>query len=472
MTTNSIRPPHDLFEPCGVTEPYVSRMANRLHRTLDSLFGRLALLVIVVLLLSHFAGYALFRLEGDQMQARYAVEEAVFLVDAVRQHIASTPNLPLPSRVRVVELTSATVPPLPTHTDTPFSRFLDAVRERMPPGTEVRVGKLGKAPPTLWVHQSGDRDWIVVPLQPLGGPRPLENTVLWLTLIFVSAVMAGLFAAWQLQQPLRSLASAVTRFGRGQPVPPVTERGPRELRQLTHGFNQMVQEVARTENDRAVMLAGVAHDLKTPLARLRLRAEMMDEVKVRDGVVRDVDSMTHIVEQFLVFAHDGADRSEAVEVDAQCERVVRSYRAVGEGAARVLIDLKAGPGFLLPAATLDRILSNLLDNAHAYGAPPVMVATTRTSMGYTLSVQDNGGGIAAQDLINASRPFVRLDPARGGSGHSGLGLTIVERLVRRAGGEWELGNHDGRGLRILMSIPLASIPAPILLAPLVPEALG
>jgi len=146
-------------------------MANRLHRTLDSLFGRLALLVIVVLLLSHFAGYALFRLEGDQMQARYAVEEAVFLVDAVRQHIASTPNLPLPSRVRVVELTSATVPPLPTHTDTPFSRFLDAVRERMPPGTEVRVGKLGKAPPTLWVHQSGDRDWIVVPLQPLGELR-------------------------------------------------------------------------------------------------------------------------------------------------------------------------------------------------------------------------------------------------------------------------------------------------------------
>ena len=133
---------------------------------------------------------------------------------------------------------------------------------------------------------------------------------------------------------------------------------------------------------------------------------------------------------------------------------------------------RSGPGFLLPAATLDRILSNLLDNAHAYGAPPVMVATTRTSMGYTLSVQDNGGGIAAQDLINASRPFVRLDPARGGSGHSGLGLTIVERLVRRAGGEWELGNHDGRGLRILMSFPLASIPAPILLAPLVPEALG
>ena len=432
-------------------------MANNMRRPIDSLFGRLALLVVVVLLLSHFAGYALFRLERSQFQNRYAVEEATFLVDAVRQHVAHTPDQPLPSRVRLVDPASSAVPAVQQDDGSPLNHFLDDVRDRMPAGTQVRLGEPGK-PPTLWVRQASDRDWIVVPVQPLRPPRSVDRMVLWLTIIFTFAVMAALFAAWQLQQPLRSLASAVARFGRGQPVPPVPERGPRELRQLTHGFNQMVQEVARTENDRAVMLAGVAHDLKTPLARLRLRAEMMDEAKVRDGVVRDVDSMTHIVEQFLVFAHDGADRSEAVEVDAQCERVVRSYRAVANSAASVLTDLKAGPGFLLPAATLDRILSNLLDNAHAYGQPPVIVSTARTSSGYTLAVQDNGQGIAAQDLMNASRPFVRLDPARGGNGHSGLGLAIVERLVRRAGGEWEIGNHGGRGLRVLMTFPFDAVP--------------
>ncbi|WP_090686825.1 ATP-binding protein [Paraburkholderia phenazinium] len=428
-----------------------------MRRPIDSLFGRLALLVVGVLMLSHFAGYALFRLERNQFQNRYAVEEATFLVDAVRQHVAHTPDQPLPSRVRLVDPAAKDVPPEQTDTNTAMSRFLDDVRDRMPPGTQVRIGEPGK-PPVLWVRQPTDRNWIVVPVQPLRPPRSVDRMVLWLTIIFTFAVMAALFAAWQLQQPLRSLAGAVARFGRGLPVPPVPERGPRELRQLTHGFNQMVQEVARTENDRAVMLAGVAHDLKTPLARLRLRAEMMDEAKVRDGVVRDVDSMTHIVEQFLVFAHDGADRSEPVEVDAQCERVVRSYRAVAAGSSSVLTDLKAGPDFLLPAATLDRILSNLLDNAHAYGAPPVVVATARTSTGFTLSVQDNGSGIAAQDLINASRPFVRLDPARGGNGHSGLGLAIVERLVRRAGGEWELGNYGGRGLRVLMTFPFEVVP--------------
>ena len=118
-----------------------------------------------------------------------------------------------------------------------------------------------------------------MPVQPLRPPRSRDRMLVWLAIIFSTAVMAALFAAWQLQQPLRSLAQAVARFGRGQPTPPVPERGPRELRQLTHGFNQMVREVSQTENDRAIMLAGVAHDLKTPLARLRLRAEMMDDRK-------------------------------------------------------------------------------------------------------------------------------------------------------------------------------------------------
>ncbi|MBC8725210.1 HAMP domain-containing protein [Paraburkholderia sp. 31.1] len=428
-----------------------------MRRPIDSLFGRLALLVVAVLLLSHFAWYALMRLERSQLQTRYAVEEATFLVDAVRQHVARTPDQPLPSRVKLVDPASPDVPAASANMPPPLARFVEDVRDRMPADTQVRVGPPG-APPMLWVRAVTDQNWIVVPVQPLRMPRSLDRTVLWLVIIFSFAVMAALFAAWALQRPLRLLAQAVARFGRGLPVPPVPERGPRELRQLTHGFNQMVQEVARTENDRAVMLAGVAHDLKTPLARLRLRAEMMDDAKTRDGVVRDVDSMTHIVEQFLLFAHDGADRSEPVEVDAQCERVVRSYRAVATSAPTVHTELNAGPSFLLPAATLDRILSNLIDNAHAYGAPPVVVATARTPQSFTLSISDSGTGIAPLDLINASRPFVRLDPARGGNGHSGLGLAIVERLVRRAGGEWEIGNHGGRGLRVLMSFPFDVLP--------------
>jgi two-component system osmolarity sensor histidine kinase EnvZ len=449
-----------------------------MRRPIDSLFGRLVVLVIGVLVLSHVAWFAVIRVERDQSQTRYAVEEATFLVDAVRQHIATSPDQPLPSSVRIVDPASHDVPKPLTDADVEtgklppsFAGFLDDLRDRLPDGTDVRVGDPG-GPPSLWVRGVRDANWIVVPVQPLRPPRSRDRMLVWLAIIFSTAVMAALFAAWQLQHPLRSLAQAVGRFGRGEPTPPVPERGPRELRQLTHGFNQMVREVSQNENDRAVMLAGVAHDLKTPLARLRLRAEMMEEAKLRDGVVRDVDSMAHIVDQFLVFAHDGGDRSEPVEVDQQCERIARTYRAVSPGAQPVEMRLTAGRGFVLPAATLDRLLSNLLDNAHAYGAPPVVIETSRSSKGWVLRVADHGGGIAAQDLVKASRPFVRLDPARGGSGHSGLGLAIVERLARRAGGECEIGNHAQGGLQVVMTFPFDVVArsAELLYAEAQPEA--
>ncbi|WP_322062950.1 ATP-binding protein [Paraburkholderia sp. J63] len=423
-----------------------------MRRPVDSLFGRLALLFIGVLLISHVAWFALMRLERDQMQSRYAVEEAVFLVDAVRQHVQREPDQPLPSRVQLVDPASPEVPAL--HQDMPdgLRRFLDDIRDRMQPGTDVRIGPPGR-PPKLWVRGPQDARWIVVPAQPLRPMRPIDKLVPWFVIIFSAAVIAALVAAWMLQQPLRALAHAVARFGRGQPVPPLPERGPREMRQLTRGFNQMVKEVERTEKDRAVMLAGVAHDLKTPLARLRLRAEMMDEQKMRDGVVRDVDSMAHIVDQFLVFAHDGADRSEPVEVDDQCERIARNYRTVGGETLVIERRMKAGADFRLPAATLERLVSNLLDNAQAYGAPPVVIETSRGADAFTLTVRDHGKGIADQDLTQASRPFVRLDPARGGNGHSGLGLAIVERLVRRAGGEIAIGNGESGGLEVRMTFP-------------------
>lgn len=426
-----------------------------MRRPIDSLFGRLALLVVAVLLISHFAWFALIRIDRSHAQTRYAVEEAAFLIEAVREHANRVPEQPLPSRVRIVADGSPGIPAERTDFPAGMQAFMRDLAERLPPGSQVRASTPGK-PPTLWVHEVRDSKWIVVPMLPLHPQRPRDRMAIWLAIIFTTAVMCALFVAWRLQQPLRALAQAVARFGRGRPVPPVPERGPRELRALTHGFNQMVRQVARAENDRAVMLAGIAHDLRTPLARMRLRAEMMDDAKLRVGVVRDVDSMTHIVDQFLVFAHDGVDASELVEVDAQCERMARSFRAVVPSAPLVQAQLAAGEGFRLPTATLDRILSNLLDNAHAYGAPPVVVSTARTAEGWLLSVADHGKGITPKDLIDASRPFVRLDPARGGNGHSGLGLAIVERLVRRLGGECEIGNAETGGLRVAMMFPRAA----------------
>ena len=335
------------------------------------------------------------------------------------------------------------------------------MRDRLPDGTDVRLGEPG-APPSVWVRGVRDANWIVVPVQPLRPPRSRDRMLVWLAIIFSTAVMAALFAAWQLQQPLRSLAQAVARFGRGQPMPPVPERGPRELRQLTHGFNQMVREVSQTENDRAVMLAGVAHDLKTPLARLRLRAEMMDEPKMRDGVVRDVDSMAHIVDQFLVFAHDRRRR----------QRADRSGPAVREASPAPIARWRRTPR--RSARASKRARASCCPPRRSTGSSRTC-STTRTLMARRRSSsrhragrtagccgwRTTAAGIAPDDLIKASRPFVRLDPARGGNGHSGLGLAIVERLARRIGGECEIGNHEGGGLQVLMTFPFDVVTRPV-----------
>jgi two-component system osmolarity sensor histidine kinase EnvZ len=437
---------------------YSCPTATIMRRPADSLFGRLALLFIGVLFVTHFAWFATIRFDRREMQSHFAIEEMIFLIDSVEQHLQREPDQPLPSRVRLVADDDPRLPSDNAKMPPSFRHFKEEMLNRLPAGTQIRIDMHLK-PPALLVMSPGEHRWIMLPMQPMGPPRPYDRTLYWLIFIFVGAAFSALFAAWQLQRPLRRLAQAVARFGRGLPVDPVPANGPRELRQLTNGFNQMVRDISQAESDRGVMLAGVAHDLKTPLARLRLRAEMIEDDKSREGTVRDVDSLTHIVEQFLTFAHDSGDKSAVVEVDAQCERFAQN-RPVASDSVAIELDLRAGDSFCLPAATLDRLLSNLVENAYAYGRPPVTIATARVDADWELSVSDRGNGIPQAELENATRPFVRLDPARGGSGHSGLGLAIVERLVRRAGGECSIENQVGGGLRVSLRFSRTPQPSP------------
>ena len=176
--------------------------------SIDSLFGRLAFLVIGVLLVSHFAWFLLIRLERDQTQTRYATEETVFLLDAVEQHLIYTPHQPLPSRVSLVPIDSPEVPSATPDAGTDgqrpvVERYLADLRERLPAGTDVRASGRPPQPPRLWVLRPGEQRWVVVPLQVLPPPRHGDRLVIWLALIFSTGVLSALFAAWRLQRPLQ-----------------------------------------------------------------------------------------------------------------------------------------------------------------------------------------------------------------------------------------------------------------------------
>jgi two-component system osmolarity sensor histidine kinase EnvZ len=374
------------------------------------------------------------------------------LAPAMRVHLVPTWNMPSTIHLH---------PP----TERQFVELSQHLRNRVPPGTQIEVDDA--RPPRLWIRYPGKSTWVVVPVDIPPRPRIMVETVSML----VAAVILSLLAVWQMQRPLSRVAHAARAFGAGGRPEPVNVQGPRELRDLIGSFNDMMRRLNEAGDDQAVMLAGVAHDLKAPLTRLKLRASVLVAENERAGLIRDVDSLTNIVQQFLEFAGQAADAGPPVEVEAFLREqfsdadtpefadpadALNTAGAAPASAEAPLfsLDLRAGPHFTLPRTLLDRLVTNLVDNALEHGAPPVEIATARDDRHWVISVRDHGPGIPDDRIAAAMKPFVRLDAARGGEGHCGLGLAIVARLAHDRGGRCEVYNHPDGGLCVRIALPI------------------
>ncbi len=341
----------------------------------------------------------------------------------------------------------ASPPPPRRHMPQEVRALRQALQDDLPPGSEVRM----RAPPQpqIWVHVAGRPDWIVVPV---GGGPPFGGPLIDLSIALSLAIVCAVLGAWQLQRPLRDLAQAASRVHPDHQGEPVRERGPSEVRRVIRHFNQSARELAQLESDRAVMLAGVAHDLRAPLTRIRARAEIVSDASLALGFMRDAASLSQIVDQFLDFSRRDGDASPLTEVDAFCRQHWDTLDGL-PGAADVRLTLAAGAAFKLPLTDLDRIVSNLIDNALTHGAAPVDLLTAAAPEGgWLLSVRDHGAGIASAHLSQVTRPFVRLDPSRGGS-HCGLGLAIVQNLALRHHAALRLENGPHGGLHVTLTFP-------------------
>jgi two-component system osmolarity sensor histidine kinase EnvZ len=229
--------------------------------------------------------------------------------------------------------------------------------------------------------------------------------------------------------------------------PPLPEHGPSEIVTLNRGFNGMIANLRQVEQDRALLLAGVSHDLRTPLARLRLGLELtVQDAQMKSGMADDIDEMDRVIGQFLDFAR--GDDTVALErgdlnaiVGACVERSVRAGK-----------DVRFAPGALpaipLRRTALSRLVTNLIDNALAYGAPPVDVTTAVSGSQVVLDVADRGPGIPQDQVDRLKQPFTRASAARtsaSGVAGAGLGLAIVERVARLHGGTFDLLPREGGG---------------------------
>jgi two-component system osmolarity sensor histidine kinase EnvZ len=428
-----------------------------MRNPLNTLFGRMALLSATVLFAIQAGWFVLVVMQPPRHEIDGFARGILLVLQALNGEPMKGTALPPALRVHLVPTWNM---PESVHLRTPTARPLVELsrhlRENLPPGTQIAVDDVH--PPQLWVLLPGKSNWVVVPVDVPPRPRFLVEAVSML----LAALILSLFAVWQMQRPLSRVADAARVFGSGGRPEPVTVQGPRELRDLIGSFNDMMRRLNEAGDDQAVMLAGVAHDLKAPLTRLKLRASVLVAENERAGLIRDVDSLTNIVQQFLEFAGQSADAGPPVEVEEFLREQFSSGDASGDTpgdsaeAPLFTLDLRAGASFTLPRTLLDRLVTNLVDNALEHGTPPVDIATARDDRHWVISVRDHGPGIPDDRIAAAMKPFVRLDAARGGEGHCGLGLAIVARLAHDSGGRCLVRNHAQGGLEVRIELPVAA----------------
>jgi two-component system osmolarity sensor histidine kinase EnvZ len=351
--------------------------------------------------------------------------------------------------------------------DVPLMRmFRERLRDTFGPDAEVYVRaqrsdpeSFERRPPRVFYIRftAAQRQyWVAIPRGRLDRDTGAAF-VAWGLAGLAIAVLATFLIVWRLNRPLGELARAAGKLGRGGDPPPVAETGPSEIRAVARAFNQMKEDLRRSERERATFLAGVSHDLRTPLARLRLGVEMLEgkvEEPTRQGMVSDIDDMGKIVDQFIDFTRgeateplSGVNLSELAR--ACCERAARA-------GATIACELGDTPLVMLRPLAMQRAIDNLIANAARHAGGEVLVRTHADGRRLTVAVLDRGPGIPDELREQAKKPFTRLDASRTGQSGAGLGLAIAERIAALHGGRLELLGREGGGLEARLVLGAAA----------------
>ena len=301
--------------------------------------------------------------------------------------------------------------------------------------------------------QLRDGQWIRISVNPEAETPALPSDLiaqLLITLLIVIAVV--MLAVRQATKPLQQLAQAADKLGRDLDAAPLAEAGPAETRQAAQAFNRMQARIKHLVDERARALAAVSHDLRTPLTRLRLRAELVDNEQLREQMAADLDSMAAMLDATLDYLR-GLQDSEAarpIDINALLQSLADDAEVLGK---TISVEGVAQVPFTGRLSALRRALQNLIDNAIKYGHS-AHLRVEDDAMSLRIVVEDSGPGIAASELARVSEPYYRPDASRNHeTGGVGLGLSIVKDIALIHGGEFLLSNRPQGGLRATLVLP-------------------
>ncbi|SCA56947.1 Signal transduction histidine kinase [Candidatus Terasakiella magnetica] len=309
-------------------------------------------------------------------------------------------------------------------------------------------------PKILVAVRLDDRSWLNMKVAYEGLGKPvLPPFVLPFFVMTIVIALLAIFIMRRANKPLSMMATAADRLGRDVNAPPMEETGPREVREAAHAFNEMQTRLRRFVQDRTHMLAAISHDLRTPITRMRLRAEFVDDDQQREKMLADLDEMESMIAATMAFARDDVANEAVSQIDlaALVESLCEDMRETGGDVTYEGMDELAFKG---RPVGLKRAVSNLVGNALKYGTA-CTVSLAQEEKQVVICVRDDGPGIPEADLEEVFQPFRRVEASRNKeTGGVGLGLAVVRSVAHAHGGTAELRNCGEGGLEAKLILPV------------------
>ncbi len=445
-------------------------MSSALNRT-PNLFWRTFILLMFLIIFCVMGWLQSFRVLNETPYVRATAQQIISMANLTRYALISADPVYRPDLLLVLAnreglriLTKEPddhVVPL-TQDANLIGDIVETVRDAL--GQDTILAERVNDEPGLWVSFSidGDAYWLRTNATILD--PPYGKTWLWWALAaFIASILCAILITSRLTAPLNQLSINAREFGRGRmPKSLPEDSGPEELREVNSSFNRMVQDITRMEKDREVLIAGVSHDLRTPITRLRLETELADLPKeTHEAMVSDLEQMERIVNQFMDYARRDNLPLSALDFSKIVSEAVHIARLDIDPGVRLRVSISPDVWVMGHAIELSRVVQNLITNALRYGKSEDGVLDLSITLSHSednksaqLVVSDSGTGLDMRQAARLMRPFERGDAARGGTAGTGLGLAIVDRVVRRCSGSVALSTTVPHGLTVTVKIPL------------------
>lgn len=442
---------------------------KRRNRVRLNLFWRTFFLLALLLIGSVMAWLQTLRALEFEPRAVQTAQQIASLVNLSRAALIHSDAIARVSLIKTMTEQEGlrVVPREPGDTFEPFDtdelgqRISRELESRLGPGTLVANSVNGED--GLWVGFmiEGDSYWMLTDRTRFNHTAG-KTWMIWLASAAVLSLAGAALIAGLINQPLKQLSLAASRVREGDFDASTLDEtvSTSEIRDVNIGFNRMTQKLAEIEQDRAVMLAGISHDLRTPLARLRLETELsVASADARADMAADIAQLDAIIDKFLDYARPGSVELSATSIRDVVEACLYSAR----NSADVQVNLDIPENLLVRAdrVELGRVITNLVENARRYGKSPsngitiIDILAKSTEKWVLLRFRDHGPGVALEQLADLTKPFYRGESARTAANGAGLGLAIVEKTILRMGGAFALSNSSSGGLAATIKLPRA-----------------